>query len=216
MMRNNWIAGLLCAFFLAACGTLAGPGEPAAGGEPGRTLAVAGGAPSPGAPLAPAPPVPLAEDESAAAAARVDAGPGAPEEAATDEAGPEAAAVAGGAVPPLAAAAAGSDRDIQFPAGGTRVGRAGMVLLRQHAARLKKDPKLVVTVIGHPDPLGSRSYNLALAEQRMNAVCAALRSLGVPKGQIRRVSAPRGTAAGACRTAACRPGLRRVELAYGQ
>ena len=91
-----------------------------------------------------------------------------------------------------------------------------MALLRQHAARLKKAPELVVTVIGHADSLGSRSYNLALAEQRMDSVCEALRALGVPRGQIRRVSATRAMSAAACGPAPCRPGVRRVELVYSQ
>jgi outer membrane protein OmpA-like peptidoglycan-associated protein len=83
-----------------------------------------------------------------------------------------------------------------------------------HATRLKADPKLVVTLVGHTDHLGSPSYNLAIADKRIDAVFAQLRAHGVPARQIRRYGMGGETAPINCRSAACRQQMRRVDLVY--
>lgn len=119
--------------------------------------------------------------------------------------------------PPLpievAPAAAGS---IYFASAETAIDETGKAQLRQHAARLKEDPRLVVTLIGFTDNQGSRSYNLALADARMDAVSETLRSLGVARKQIRRQSAGHGAAADDCSSLACRQQMRRVDLVYAK
>lgn len=102
---------------------------------------------------------------------------------------------------------------IYFASGETTIDEAGKTVLRQHAARLKEDSRLVVTLVGHTDNQGSRSYNLALADSRMDAVAEALRALGVARKQIRRQTASGGTAED-CNTAACRQQMRRVDLVF--
>jgi len=92
----------------------------------------------------------------------------------------------------------------------------GKTLLRRHAGRLKEDANLVLTLIGYARRLGSTSYGLAVAEDCINSVEAILRSLGVPRHQIRKVNAGGVTAARTCTTLACRQYLRRVELVYAQ
>lgn len=113
----------------------------------------------------------------------------------------------------------GSDIDpennVYFSSGDTKLNEQSLELLRRHAARLKENPQQVVTLIGYTDPLGSPSYNLAIAEERMDSVAETLRSLGVARGQIRRVSTGRTMATAAdCNTPACRRQMRRVELIY--
>jgi outer membrane protein OmpA-like peptidoglycan-associated protein len=53
--------------------------------------------------------------------------------------------------------------------------------LRQHAEYLKQNPKTVVTLVGYVDDAGSRSYNLAITEQRILAVKQLLRTYGTPQ-----------------------------------
>lgn len=105
---------------------------------------------------------------------------------------------------------------IYFAAGKTVVDDADRQRLRQFAARLKEDPRLVISLVSHTDDQGSRSYNLALAEERLDAVVEILRAAGVPRRQIRRKNAGSGLAAGGCSTPACRQQMRRVEVSFGQ
>lgn len=81
------------------------------------------------------------------------------------------------------------------------------------AERLRHQPELVVTLVGHTDHLGSRALNLAIAEQRTAAVMRRLRELGVPAKQIRRRSHG-NEAADTCRSESCRARMRRVDLVY--
>lgn len=122
--------------------------------------------------------------------------------------------------PPPGGAEAESPADpagsVYFAFAGTRVDAAGMEVLRRNAVRLKKDPRQVVTLVGYADPVGSRSYNLAIAEERLDAVSEALRSLGVAAKQIRRQSPGRAKDAHGGTSPACRREMRRVELVYGQ
>lgn len=111
------------------------------------------------------------------------------------------------------------DNSIYFATGTARVDEAGQKKLRVHASRLKEDPAQVVSLAGSTDDTGSRAYNLAIAEQRIEAVAKILHSYGVPKRQIhpvRRYGVGRGRSEPACRTAGCRQMLRRVELVYPQ
>ena len=107
---------------------------------------------------------------------------------------------------------------IYFARGATRIDPAGQDKLRHHAARLKENPAQVVNLAGYTNDLGSDSYNLAIADQRIEAVAKLLRTYGVPKKQIhplRRYSVGRAGSMAACRTTDCRQKMRRVELIYG-
>lgn len=103
-----------------------------------------------------------------------------------------------------------------FQPSASAVDADGRRLLLEHAARLKANPDLVVTLLGHTDNLGSPSYNLAIAEQRVNAVHAILRSQGVPQTQIRRQAVGSEAVPLACKSAQCRKVMRRVQLVYGE
>ena len=107
-----------------------------------------------------------------------------------------------------------SENSIYFLFGKTEIDSSGMILLRRNATRLKENPQQVVTLVAFTDNLGSRSLNLAIAEERMTSVVTTLRALGVPKKQIRRRSAGLSKLSSACSTPACRQMMRRVELVY--
>lgn len=100
-----------------------------------------------------------------------------------------------------------------FPAASTQVDAAARQRLAIHAERLKAGGG-IVTLHGYTDHLGSPSYNLAIAEQRVNAVAAVLRSQGVGAMQIRRNAIGSERVPTVCRSAQCRRLMRRVELVF--
>ena len=126
--------------------------------------------------------------------------------AAKDDAGP-----VNEVVPPLDYA-----HNVYFPLGSHALSGEAMTALKRHALRLNGNPRLVVTLIGHTDDLGSREYNDALCLKRAKAVEQALLGLNVSPRQIRIASryGYEKSPAMPCRTEACRRALRRVELRY--
>lgn len=108
------------------------------------------------------------------------------------------------------------ENNIYFSSGSTRVDAAGEQELRRHASRMAENRKMVVTLIGLTDDQGSRSFNLVIAEQRIEAVAKILRAHGVLKSQIRPYALGSKTPESACKTPACREKMRRVELDYGE
>jgi len=108
-------------------------------------------------------------------------------------------------------AAVSDDKVIYFPLRITAVDDIGKQKLRLHAEYLKQNPKTILTLVGYTDNQGSRSYNLAITEQRILTVRAWLRRFGVSTGQIRRNSEKTLVA---CTSADCRQRMRRVELVY--
>ena len=60
--------------------------------------------------------------------------------------------------------------------------------LRAHAEYLVNNPSASVTIEGHCDERGSREYNIALGEQRSNAVQRFFEAEGVRSSQINSIS----------------------------
>jgi peptidoglycan-associated lipoprotein len=115
-----------------------------------------------------------------------------------------------GDMPPL-----DHENSVYFGLASTRIDDAGRQVLRRHAAKLQADPKLTVTLSGYTDDLGSREYNVALGQKRVDAVEQELRALHVPAKQIRkRTYGYEKARPQRCVSEACRQSLRRVELNY--
>ena len=108
------------------------------------------------------------------------------------------------------------DNSVFFPAGGTELDAASLKRLAALAERLKAMEEGIVTLHGYTDHLGSPSYNLAIAEQRVNAVATALRRNGIAASQIRRNAVGSERVPAACRSVQCRRLMRRVELVFGE
>lgn len=117
---------------------------------------------------------------------------------------------------PVEAPAAKIDdsNSVYFTFGSTEVDLPGQQKLRTHAQRLQENPEQVVTLIGHTDNMGSRAYNVAIAEKRIESVSALLRGYGVAKKQLRRYAVGNERLDKSCQAAACRQKMRRVELSY--
>ncbi|WP_412480081.1 OmpA family protein [Azonexus sp. IMCC34839] len=101
-----------------------------------------------------------------------------------------------------------------FARGSVEIDAAGKAALRAHAERLKDNPKLRVVLIGYTDDLGSRSYNLAIADRRVHAVYGELRRLGVQAMQMKRSSMGMEKLSKSCVSEDCRRLMRRVEIDY--
>lgn len=141
---------------------------------------------------------------------RADSGPK-PENAPTAKAAP---APVRRATEAQAIAAVSDENSIFFASNESEIDADGKAKLQRHAQRLKGDDRQVVRLIGHTDDQGSRGYNIAISEQRVEAVFKALRALGVPAVQLRRSSMGSEKVADACRSPACRNKMRRVEIVY--
>ena len=61
-------------------------------------------------------------------------------------------------------------------------------ILSDHAAWLKENPTVSISVTGHCDEAGSTEYNLALGERRARVVVNYLASLGLDRNRLRVVS----------------------------
>lgn len=106
-----------------------------------------------------------------------------------------------------------ASQSIFFPPDVSLVGDEEVDKLRACVEELKQSRRRSILLVAYSDDLGSRSYNIAIAEQRLAAVSAALRSLGVERGQIRRHrSNSVKIATFACRSETCRQRLRRVDF----
>lgn len=84
------------------------------------------------------------------------------------------------------------------------------------AERMKGDRGLYLTLIGHANDNGSRSFNLAVADARVESVSTILKRLGVKVHQIKKVVSGGEKTPSVCRSDACRRKMRRVELVFSK
>lgn len=111
-------------------------------------------------------------------------------------------------------AAVNEKNSVFFATSSAVVDADGLQKLQAHALQIKANPKWVVGLLGYTDDLGSRAYNLAIAEQRVNAVYGVLRRAGVPIRQLRRNGGASDIGSKTCESIECRAKMRRVELVY--
>lgn len=79
-------------------------------------------------------------------------------------------------------------KDIFFDYDKYDVRASDQPVLQGDAEFLKSHPNMNITIEGHCDERGSTEYNLALGDNRANAVKTALVQLGIPTGRIRTIS----------------------------
>lgn len=101
---------------------------------------------------------------------------------------------------------------IFFSPGSSSIGTQEKYKLRDIAAQLKSDRAMRVTLIGYSNDNGSSSFNLAIADSRVESVGAALKQLGVKPHQIQKNVIGGEKTPSAKRSAEYRRKMRRVEL----
>lgn len=84
------------------------------------------------------------------------------------------------------------------------------------AERAKGDRGLYLTLIGHANDNGSRAFNLAVADARVESVSAILKRLGIKVNQLKKVVSGGEKTPSVCRSDACRRKMRRVELVFSR
>ena len=78
--------------------------------------------------------------------------------------------------------------DILFDYDSVALNETARALLQKHVAFLKRWPTTKIVVEGHADSRGTNEYNLALGENRADAVRDYLVSLGIPDDRVTVVS----------------------------
>jgi outer membrane protein OmpA-like peptidoglycan-associated protein len=116
---------------------------------------------------------------------------------------------------PLMAGSVAVGDSVYFAPGASDIDSDGMTLIRRCADRLKSDERLRAILVGMTDDLGSRTYNVAIADRRIATVQLALRRLGVPAHQIKRRNMGGEMTGNRCADDDCRKLIRRVELHCG-
>ena len=111
-------------------------------------------------------------------------------------------------------AAVDTDYSVLFVRNSASLDEAATTLLRQHAERLKANPRQQVILAGFSDSVGSRAYSLALADKRVTVVMARLQELGVARKQMRRAVAGMEQNSQSCQSEECMRLMRRVEIRY--
>ena len=101
---------------------------------------------------------------------------------------------------------------IFFVLGSSTINQRERGKLRNIATILKSNKSLYVTLIGHANDNGSRSFNLAVADARVESVGAALKKIGVSPRQIKKNVIGGEQFPRACQSTECRRKMRRVEL----
>ena len=101
---------------------------------------------------------------------------------------------------------------IFFPLGSSTARWSEQEKLQTLAQKLKEDRGLSVTLVGHANDNGSRSFNLAVADARVESVSVALKKLGVKTQQIKKKIVGSEDLPRDCRSASCRQKMRRVDL----
>ena len=87
------------------------------------------------------------------------------------------------------------------------------LILMKEVTRLKGNAKQAIKIVGYTDDEGSSSYNLALAQQRIDFVAEKLRKMGVNWQQIQRY--PVGSEKSHCgEDANCKKLMRRIDLIH--
>ncbi len=105
---------------------------------------------------------------------------------------------------------------IFFSLGSSAINLSGKEKLRDAAKLLKNDKKQIVTLIGHANDNGSPSFNLAVADARVQSVGAFLKSLGVKFSQIKKKVYGGEKLLNVCQSVKCRQTMRRVELVFSE
>jgi outer membrane protein OmpA-like peptidoglycan-associated protein len=114
----------------------------------------------------------------------------------------------------LKAAPANPDDEgrVCFEAESPVIDERGRQAISSYAKRLKDDPRLHVILRGFPAGQGSRAYNLARSQERIDAVEHALERLGVASYQIRKRSHDSPDDEPEVAAGDCRQGARSVDV----
>lgn len=126
---------------------------------------------------------------------------------------PDAGDSSPGPAPMVAMPNADDDNSVCFEPETAVIDERGRQAISAYAKKLKNDSRLRVVLRGFADDQGSRAYNLARSQERIDAVERALERLGVASFQIRKRTLGLAKSGAAELTASdCRQWRRRVDV----
>ena len=112
-------------------------------------------------------------------------------------------------------AVAATDDSVYFDLGSSALDEKALEAIRRHAAKLKANRGLRVTLIAHTDDLGSSSLELAKGQERLDVIRKRLEDLKVSPGQIHTENhGSEIRAAPKCIDSHCRQSSRRVDFLF--
>ncbi|MGE5469892.1 MAG: OmpA family protein [Bacteroidota bacterium] len=117
-----------------------------------------------------------------------------------------------GSTEPLAPVRRAARLQVEFTFGATTLSEEGRELLRREAQTLLVHPKRSLILVAYPEDFGSRTYAVAIMEERLDVVAEALYEQGVAKNRIRKRLFGQRRASGACAAPPCPERGRRVEV----
>lgn len=103
-----------------------------------------------------------------------------------------------------------------FPLGSSSISLSEKDKLKFAAKQLKEDKGLCVTLHGYANDNGSSSFNLAVADARIQSVSTSLKKLGVQPYQIKKNVIGGEKNPSNCSSQDCRRKMRRVDLIFSQ
>lgn len=116
----------------------------------------------------------------------------------------------------LAVTEVAESESIYFSLGSSTLGTSERSKLKHLAKRLHDDPDLQVTLLGYANDHGSRSFNLAIIDGRLNAVESSLKKLGVAIKQICKSPASADPSSSGCGSFECLRRMRRVAFVFSR
>lgn len=111
-----------------------------------------------------------------------------------------------------------AERSIYFSNNDATLSEDNLRILREYAEELKRGlknkSKRRIVLRAYLDPLGSRTFSLAIVQKRLDGVVEVLRKYGVPKSRIRQVVLGRRGKTQNCAPPLCRNKGQRIELLF--
>lgn len=110
-----------------------------------------------------------------------------------------------------------SKDSIYFDLGSSSIDDAASRIIQRHAARLRSAPDLRIKVIAHTDDLGSASIELAMGQERLDAVRKRLEASKISSGRIHTENhGGENRSTQLCTDEECRRQKRRVDFLFEQ
>ena len=103
---------------------------------------------------------------------------------------------------------------IYFPENDATLSEESKEVIRQHAEKLKQNPKSLIVLRAFLEGLGSRTYSLAIVQKRLDHVVQYFRAQGIAQSRIRQIMLGRRSKKSACELPSCQSSEQRIELLY--
>lgn len=110
-----------------------------------------------------------------------------------------------------------SEDSVHFARRSSSIDEVASQIIQRHAAKLRSNPDLQITLIAHTDALGSASLELATGQARLDAVRERLEESKIAAGRIRTENhGSESSSLPPCADDECRANKRRVDFLFSR